>query len=186
MQPHTETFIFVILNITPLQSLKWWGAVMRRNVCNLFKDWHWGSCHFRIHYVVVPFFSFHSFWMLVKGKGSHCPWARRRVLVYAVWADEELRLAKCQAIITLLNAGLCLALVPFALQLCLFIPLSCASCSLSDVRAIWSGSTSVDILLQSWDSSSLCTASLCASRHLPWLNTLSYTKKGNPLIASTS
>lgn len=93
---------------------------------------------------------------------------------------------KCQAIIILFNAGLCLALVPVALQLCVFIPLSPASCSLSDVCAIWSGSTSVDILLQSWDSSSLCTASLCAPRHLPWLKTLYHTKKGSPLIVSTA
>lgn len=92
---------------------------------------------------------------------------------------------KYQAIITLLNAGLCLALVPVALQLCVFIPLSVASCFLSDVCAIWSGSTSVDILLQSWDSSSLCTASLCAPRHLPWLKTLCHTKKGSLLIVST-
>lgn len=52
-----------------------------------------------------------------------------------------------------------------------------ASCSLSDVGAIWSGSTSGDILLQSWDSSSLCAASLSAPRHLPWLKTLSHKKK---------
>lgn len=124
--------------------------------------------------------------MLVKGIGSHCPKARRRILVYAVWVDEELEPAKCQAIITLLNAGLCLALVPVALQLCVFIPLSPASCSLLDVRASWSGSTSVNILLQSWDSSSLCAASSCSLRHLHWLKTLSHTKKGSPLIVSTA
>lgn len=124
--------------------------------------------------------------MLVKGKASHCSRAHRQVLAYAVWIDEELGPAKCQAIIMLLNAGMFLALVPVALQLCVLIPLSPASCSLSDVTAIWSGSTSVDILLQSWDSSFLCTASLCTPRHLPWLKILSHAKKDSLLIVSAA
>lgn len=42
------------------------------------------------------------------------------------------------------------------------IPASPASRSVSDVCAIWSGSTSVDILVQSRDSGSLCAARLCS------------------------
>lgn len=46
--------------------------------------------------------------------------ARRQVLVYAMWVDEEPGPAKCQAILVLLKAGLCLAHVPVPLQLGLY------------------------------------------------------------------
>lgn len=65
-----------------------------------------------------------------------------------------------------------------------FSLLSLASRSVSDVSAIWSGSTSVDILLQSRESSSFCVVSHCPPRHLPWFKTLSHAKKGSPLFVS--
>lgn len=121
--------------------------------------------------------------MLVKGKGGHCPlrpagmfWAKRSE---SMWNRGP---AKCPATLASLNAGLGLALVLVPIQFCVSLSLCLQHLPLSQIYMpsglaphLWIS------CLQSPDSSTLCAATLCALRHLPWLKSLYPCKRGKPI-----
>ena len=170
----------------------WTGCTWTRTVCLKTGVQLWEHHRDIIHILHLCFTllrdppwlgCFHlSLWCWLKEKGGHCPqWpAGMSQATQAEPMESGWKSHPHMVVLTWLNAGACVwALSPPSLRL--FIPLTPVSASVSDEHAIWSGSTSVDILSTKPQTAALFVQRLSAPGHLLWLRPVYTCKRGTAI-----